>query len=85
VLEEVKEWQNRHLEKSYAIVYLDALRVKSKQDGKSCTKSVCVALGVNFEGQKEALRRGLYILLPVSSCVSSTWSVMLPGSFPGKT
>jgi transposase-like protein len=27
VMEEVKEWQNRHLEKSYAIVYLDALRV----------------------------------------------------------
>ncbi|GHT91587.1 hypothetical protein FACS1894140_2410 [Spirochaetia bacterium] len=59
VLEEVKEWQNRQLEKSYAIVYLDALRVKTKQDGKSCTKSVCVALGVNFEGQKEVL--GLWI------------------------
>ncbi|GHV36588.1 IS256 family transposase [Spirochaetia bacterium] len=59
VLEEVKEWQNRPLEKSYAIVYLDALRVKTKQDGKSCTKSVYVALGVNFEGQKEVL--GLWI------------------------
>jgi transposase-like protein len=57
VMEEVKEWQNRHLEKSYAIVYLDALRIKSKQSGKSCTKSVCVALGVNFEGQKEVLGR----------------------------
>jgi transposase-like protein len=34
VLEEVKEWQNRPLESSYAIVYLDALRVKSRQDGK---------------------------------------------------
>jgi transposase-like protein len=59
VLEEVKEWQNRQLEKSYAIVYLDALRVKTKQEGKSCTKSVYVALGVNFEGQKEVL--GLWI------------------------
>ncbi|AEF81367.1 transposase, Mutator family [Leadbettera azotonutricia ZAS-9] len=59
VMEEVKEWQNRQLEKSYAIVYLDALRVKTKQDGKSCTKSVYVALGVNFEGQKEVL--GLWI------------------------
>jgi len=53
------EWQNRQLEKSYAIVYLDALRVKGKSDGKSCTKSVYVALGVNFEGQKEVL--GLWI------------------------
>ena len=40
VLEEVREWQNRPLEKSYAIVYLDALRVKSREDGKSVNKSV---------------------------------------------
>jgi transposase-like protein len=59
VMDEVKEWQNRQVEKAYAIVYLDALRVKSKQDGKSCTKSVYVALGVNFEGHKEVL--GLWI------------------------
>lgn len=59
VLEEVKEWQNRQLEKSYAIVYLDALRIKSRQEGKSCLKSVYVALGVNFEGKKEVF--GLWI------------------------
>jgi len=59
VMEEVKEWQSRRLDKSYPILYLDALRVKSKQDGKSCTKSVYVALGVNMEGQKEVL--GLWI------------------------
>src|SRR5215469_16135581 len=59
VLDEVREWQNRPLDNSYAIMYLDALRVKSRQDGKSCTKSVYVALGVNFEGQKEVL--GLWI------------------------
>jgi transposase-like protein len=59
VLEEVREWQNRPLETSYAIVYLDALRVKGRIDGKSCNKSVYVALGVNFEGQKEVL--GLWI------------------------
>jgi transposase-like protein len=40
-------------------MYLDALRVKSRQDGKSCIKSVYAALGVNFEGQKEVL--GLWI------------------------
>ena len=59
VLDEVREWQNRPLEKSYAIVYLDALRVKSRQDGKSLNKSVYVALGFNFEGKKEVL--GLWI------------------------
>jgi transposase-like protein len=59
VLEDVREWQNRQLEKSYAIVYLDALRVKGRQDGRSGVKSVYVALGVNFEGQKEVV--GLWI------------------------
>ena len=40
-------------------MYLDALRVKSREDGKSVNKSVYVALGVNFEGKKEVL--GLWI------------------------
>jgi transposase-like protein len=53
VIEELREWRNRPLEKSYAIVYLDALRVKSREDGKSRDKSVYVALAVNFEGRKE--------------------------------
>jgi transposase-like protein len=30
VFEDVREWQGRRLEKSYAIVYLDALRVNSR-------------------------------------------------------
>jgi len=59
VIDEVREWQARPLEKSYAIVYLDAMRVKGKTDGKSCLKSVYTALAVNFEGKKEVL--GLWI------------------------
>jgi transposase-like protein len=55
VLEDVREWQSWPLEKSYAIVYLDALRVKGKTDGKSCQKSVYTALAFNFEGKKEVL------------------------------
>jgi len=34
VLEEVKEWQNRPLDKIYPILYLDALRVRGREDGK---------------------------------------------------
>jgi transposase-like protein len=59
VLEEVREWQNRPLEKSYPILYLDALRIRGKEDGKSCMKSVYIALAVDFEGKKEVL--GLWI------------------------
>ena len=38
-MEDVREWQNRPLDKFYVIVYLDALRVKSRENGKSCDKS----------------------------------------------
>jgi transposase-like protein len=55
VMEEEREWQNRSLEKFYAIMYLDAIRVKAGEEGKSCTKSVYAAPGVNFEGNKEVL------------------------------
>jgi transposase-like protein len=59
VMDDVREWQSRPLERSYPIVYLDALRVRGREDGKSCLKSVYTALAVNFEGQKEVL--GLWI------------------------
>ena len=59
VLDDVREWQNRPLDKSYPVIYLDALRVKGKSEGKSSIKSVYLALGLNFEGKKEVL--GLWI------------------------
>jgi transposase-like protein len=55
VLEEVREWQDRPLDKTYPILYLDALRVRGREDGKSCMKSVYIAVGVNFDGKKEVL------------------------------
>jgi transposase-like protein len=35
VMENATNWRNRLLGKSYAILYLDALHVKNKQDGES--------------------------------------------------
>jgi transposase-like protein len=43
VMEDVREWQSCGLEKSCAIVNLGALGVNSRQDGKSCPKSMYVA------------------------------------------
>lgn len=59
VSDDVREWQSRPLAKSYAILYLDALQVHGKQDGRGLMRSVYVALGVNFEGRKDVL--GLWI------------------------
>ena len=59
VLEEVKTWQSRPLDPIYPIVYLDAIRVKIRDDHTIKNKAVYLALGVNIEGEKELL--GLWI------------------------
>jgi putative transposase len=55
VLEEVKAWQNRPLEPLYAIVYLDALFVKMRHEGRVENRAVYVAIGVDLEGRKDVL------------------------------
>ena len=59
VLDEVAEWQNRPLEALYPLVFLDALRVKVRDEGTVRNKAVHVALGVRADGAKEVL--GLWI------------------------
>src|SRR3712207_7936254 len=59
VLDEVAEWQNRPLEALYPLVFLDALRVKVRDEGTVRNKAVYVALGVRADGTKEVL--GLWI------------------------
>ncbi len=59
VMEEVKAWQNRPLESLYPIVYLDALRVKIREDGRIHNKAIYLILGINLDGQKEIL--GIWI------------------------
>ena len=55
VLEEVKAWQARPLDAIYAIVYLDALVVKMRTDGRVENRAVYVAIGITLAGQKEVL------------------------------
>lgn len=59
ILEEVKAWQNRPLDRVYPILFLDCIVVKSREEGKVCNRSVYLALGVTMEGQKELL--GIWI------------------------
>jgi putative transposase len=55
VAEEVKSWQNRALEPLYGIVYLDALYVKMRHEGRVENRAVYVAIGVDMEGRKDVL------------------------------
>jgi putative transposase len=59
VLDEAAEWQNRPLEALYPLVFLDALRVKVRDEGTVRNKAVHVALGVRPDGTKEVL--GLWV------------------------
>jgi putative transposase len=55
VTEEVKAWQSRPLEPIYGIVFLDALYVKMRHEGRVENRAVYVAIGVDLEGRKEVL------------------------------
>jgi putative transposase len=55
VLEDVKAWQNRPLEPLYPVVFLDALYVKMRHEGRVENRAVYVAIGINPEGMKEVL------------------------------
>ena len=55
IQEEVKLWQDRPLEALYPIVYLDALMVKMRHEGKVENRAIYTAIGINGEGQKSVL------------------------------
>ena len=54
-IEEVKAWQNRPLEPLYPVIFLDALVVKMRQDGRVENRAVYVAVSIDLEGQKDVL------------------------------
>jgi putative transposase len=55
VLDEVRQWQSRPLDAVYPILYLDALQVKVKSQGRVVNKAIYLAFGVNLHGLKEVL------------------------------
>lgn len=59
VMEEVREWQNRPLERLYPVVFFDALRIKIRDEGTVKNKAVYLALGVLPDGTKDIL--GIWI------------------------
>ena len=55
VVEDVRQWQSRALDKIYPIVWLDALYLKVRNEGRVRSQAVYLVLGVNLEGHKELL------------------------------
>ena len=59
ILPLIQEWQNRTLESVYAMVMLDAIHYKIREDGMVVKKAVYIAIGTDLEGKKDVL--GIWI------------------------
>lgn len=51
----VEAWQNRPLAAIYPIIYLDAIHLKLRRDGKVANTAVYIVLGVDLDGQRDVL------------------------------
>lgn len=59
VLEGITEWQARALEDVYAVVFMDAIHYKIRQDGKVISKAAYTCMAVDLDGRVDVL--GLWI------------------------
>jgi len=55
ILPIAKEWQNRPLERKYAVVFMDAIHYNVRQDNAIVKKAVYIAIGIKLNGSKEVL------------------------------
>ena len=55
----IRDWQSRPLQRVYAVVFLDAIHYKVKQEGHIVNKAVYMVIGIDLDGCKDVL--GMYI------------------------
>lgn len=55
VIPELKQWQQRPLEKVYSFAWLDAIHYKTREDGRYQSKAAYTVLALNLEGKKKSL------------------------------
>src|ERR1700728_875665 len=55
VLEEVRAWQSRPLDPAYAVVFLDAIVVKVRDNQVVQNKPAYIAIGIDADGEKHVL------------------------------
>jgi putative transposase len=55
IVDEIQQWQSRPLEPLYPIIYLDALYVKMRHEGRVENRAIYVAVGIRLDGLKDVL------------------------------
>lgn len=59
ILPQVEQWQNRPLQQVYAVVFMDAIHYKVRQDNAIVNKAAYMVIGIDLEGHKDVL--GMWI------------------------
>jgi len=52
---QVEDWQNRPLEDIYPVIFMDAMHVKLRREGKVSNTAVHIVLGVGLDGYRDVL------------------------------
>jgi transposase-like protein len=73
IVEDMVAWQNRPLDRCYAVLLIDAIVIKVR-DAQVANRPVYVALGVNLDGERDVL--GLW-LGPTGGEGAKQWMTML--------
>lgn len=55
ILPQVQQWQNRPLQQVYAVVFMDAIHYKVRQDNAIINKAAYMVIGIDLEGHKDVL------------------------------
>jgi len=55
IVPEIKEWQNRPLEKVYPFIFMDAIHYKVRDEGQVNKRAAYVVVGIDLEGYKDIL------------------------------
>lgn len=60
LLDDINLWQRRPIDDQYAVLWIDAIHYKIRDEGKVISKACMVVLGIDMEGKQDIL--GLYVV-----------------------
>lgn len=72
LLEDIAEWQKRPLEDQYAVIWIDAIHYKIRQDNKVVSKACMLVLGIDITGKQDILSMSI-----VHKESAAAWSSIL--------
>jgi transposase-like protein len=72
LLEDIIEWQKRPLEDQYAVLWIDAIHYKIRQDNKVISKACMLVLGIDMTGKQDILSISI-----VQKESAAAWSAIL--------